>query len=94
MGLLKLYGGKIILPEQVYSELSHPRIPHLKTITDNLKNNGDISIENIEMGTEENNDLRKENSIYRYDSEVLIKYCSSQMDILSKHLKAFEELAK
>jgi hypothetical protein len=51
--LIKLYGGKIILLEQVYSELSHPRIPHLKTITDNLKNNGDISIENIEMGTEE-----------------------------------------
>ena len=34
--LIKLYGGKIVLPEQVYSELSHPRIPHLKTMTDNL----------------------------------------------------------
>ena len=51
--LIKLYGGKIILPEQVYSELSHPRIPHLKTMTDNLKNNGDISVESIEMDTEE-----------------------------------------
>lgn len=51
--LIKLYGGKIILPEQVYSELSHPRIPHLKMMTDNLKNNGDISIENIEFDTEE-----------------------------------------
>jgi predicted nucleic acid-binding protein len=49
--LIKLYGGKIVLPEQVYSELSHPRIPHLKTMTDNLKNNGDISIAN--MDTEE-----------------------------------------
>jgi predicted nucleic acid-binding protein len=51
--LIKLYGGRIILPEQVYSELSHPRIPHLKMMTDNLKNNGDISIENIEFDTEE-----------------------------------------
>lgn len=51
--LIKLYGGKIILPQQVYSELSHPRIPHLKRLTDNLKNNGDISIENIEIDTEE-----------------------------------------
>jgi len=51
--LIKLYGGKIILPEQVYSELSHPRIPHLKTRTDTLKNNGDIAIENIEFDTEE-----------------------------------------
>jgi len=57
--LIKLYGGKIILPEQVYSELSHPRIPHLKTLTDNLKNNGDISIVNIEMETEEYNIYRK-----------------------------------
>lgn len=45
--LIKLYGGKIILPEQVYSELSHPRIPHLKMMTDTLKNNGDTSVENI-----------------------------------------------
>ncbi|MGH4139447.1 hypothetical protein [Clostridium sp.] len=51
--LIKLYGGKIILPGQVYSELSHPRTPHLKTLTDTLKNNGDILIENIEMDTEE-----------------------------------------
>ena len=51
--LIKLYGGKIILPGQVYSELSHPRIPHLKTLTDTLKSNGDILVENIEMDTEE-----------------------------------------
>lgn len=51
--LIKLYGGKIILPEQVYSELSHPRIPHLKRITDKLKSNGDILVEDIDMDTEE-----------------------------------------
>ena len=51
--LVKLYAGKIILPEQVYSELSHPRTPHLKKLTDALKNNGDILIESIEMDTEE-----------------------------------------
>lgn len=51
--LVKLYGRKIVLPEQVYSELSHPRIPHLKALTDTLKNNGDISVESIKMGTEE-----------------------------------------
>ena len=51
--LTKLYGGRIILPEQVYSELSHPRIPHLKRKTDKLKENGDIIIEGIEVDTEE-----------------------------------------
>lgn len=51
--LTKLYSGKIILPEQVYIELSHPRIPHLKRKTDTLKNNGDILIQGIEVDTEE-----------------------------------------
>ena len=35
--LVKLYGGKIVLPEQVYRELSHPRTPQLKQRTDALK---------------------------------------------------------
>lgn len=51
--LIKLYGGKIVLPQQVYSELSHPRIPHLKKLTDDLKNSEEISIANIEINTEE-----------------------------------------
>lgn len=29
-----LYGGNIVLPDQVYQELSNPRVPHLKTRTD------------------------------------------------------------
>ena len=51
--LIKLYGGKIILPDQVYTELSHPRIPHLKAVTDMLKSNGDVIVESIDIGTEE-----------------------------------------
>lgn len=51
--LTKLYGGKIILPEPVYTELSHPRIPHLKRATDTLKKNGEVYVQSIEMGTEE-----------------------------------------
>lgn len=51
--LVKLYGSRIILPEQVYRELSHPRIPQLKSRTDILKQNGDILVEAIEMDTEE-----------------------------------------
>ena len=51
--LIKLYSGKIILPEQVYRELSHPSIPQLKQRTDSLKQNGDIVVETMEVGTEE-----------------------------------------
>lgn len=51
--LVKLYGSRIVLPEQVYRELSHPRIPQLKSRTDVLKQNGDIEVEAIEMNTQE-----------------------------------------
>jgi predicted nucleic acid-binding protein len=51
--LVKLYGGKIVLPEQVYRELSHPRTPQLKQRTDVLKQNGSVSVETIEVGTPE-----------------------------------------
>ena len=29
-----LYGGNIVLPDQVYLELSNPRVPHLKMRAD------------------------------------------------------------
>lgn len=51
--LVKLYGGKIVLPEQVYRELSHPRIPQLKLRTDALKKSGNIIVETIEVDTKE-----------------------------------------
>lgn len=28
--LERLYGGSMIIPDQVYQELSNPRVPHLK----------------------------------------------------------------
>ena len=51
--LVKLYGGRIILPEQVYRELSHSRIPQLKERTDALKQRGQIRVDTIEVGSEE-----------------------------------------
>lgn len=51
--LVKLYGGKIVLPKQVYRELSHPRTPQLKQKVDTLDQNGDIAIGTFEVGTEE-----------------------------------------
>ncbi|MEG0153703.1 MAG: hypothetical protein RR744_11130, partial [Cellulosilyticaceae bacterium] len=35
--ITELYGGKIILPRQVYKELSHPSVRILKSQTDTLK---------------------------------------------------------
>lgn len=51
--LVKLYGGKVVLPEQVYRELSHPRTPQLKQRTDNLRQDGSVLVETIEVGTPE-----------------------------------------
>lgn len=52
--LTKLYRGKIILPSQVYNELQ--RVPHLLSRVDTLRNNGDLSVESMEVGTTEYND--------------------------------------
>ena len=51
--LQALYGGKIILPDPVYQELSNPSIPHIKQRADALIRNGDASIKSINVGTEE-----------------------------------------
>ena len=51
--LHKLYVGKIIVPEPVYSELSNPSIPHIKKRTDAMIDNKDISVKTINTDTEE-----------------------------------------
>lgn len=51
--LQELYGGRIVLPETVYTELSNPRIPHIKERTDKLIEDGDASVKMIETGTKE-----------------------------------------
>lgn len=51
--LTQLYPGRIVIPAQVYAELSRPSIPHLKTRVDAMVNSGDAQIESIEVNTEE-----------------------------------------
>lgn len=51
--LHELYGGKIVLPEPVYQELSNPCIPHIKQRADMLISNNDAMVKRIEVDTEE-----------------------------------------
>lgn len=53
--LHELYGGKMVLPEPVYQELSNPRIPQLKGRADALIASKDAFVQQIEVGTEEYN---------------------------------------
>ncbi|HAF61505.1 MAG TPA: hypothetical protein DCK95_04190 [Anaerolineaceae bacterium] len=53
--VVHLYSDRIIIPEQVYIELSNPRVPHLKNQTDVLINNNTISKQPITLGTRESN---------------------------------------
>lgn len=53
--LLKLYPNRIILPKQVYDELSNPSIPHIKNKVTKLCLNGDISTKEVLTNTEEFN---------------------------------------
>lgn len=52
--LAKLYAGRIILPAQVYNELK--KVPHLLARADMLKNNGDLLVESMEVGSVEYKD--------------------------------------
>ena len=49
--LARLYTGRIILPMQVYNELQ--RVPHLLERVDTLKNNGDLKVDSIVVGSAE-----------------------------------------
>jgi predicted nucleic acid-binding protein len=51
--LTQLYSGKIVIPQQVYNELSFPRISHLKRRLDVLINGGDAVVQPILTDTPE-----------------------------------------
>ena len=51
--LHELYGGRIVLPEPVYQEISNPSIPHIKQRADIMISSKDISVKTIDAGTDE-----------------------------------------
>ena len=50
--LTMLYPGQVVIPRQVYVEFSAPTIPQLKSRIDVLLSNNQISIADIQVGTE------------------------------------------
>lgn len=57
--LAQLYPGRIVIPSAVYTELSNPRISHLKTRVDTLIAGKSARIEAIETGSAEYELYRK-----------------------------------
>ena len=57
--LALLYPGRVVIPAEVYVELSRPTIPHLKTRIDMMLSSGDARIESIQIDTEEYKLYRK-----------------------------------
>lgn len=57
--LAQLYPGRIIIPAEVYSELSIPTIPHLKARVDSMLGAGSASIERIQTDSKEYRLYRK-----------------------------------
>lgn len=51
--LFKLYPGRIVLPKEVFVELSNPSIPHIKRKVSELCTSGDITTKEILAGTDE-----------------------------------------
>jgi len=50
--ILNLYPKRIILPKDIFIELSNPSIPHIKNKVISLCNNGSISTSEVVLGTE------------------------------------------
>lgn len=48
-----LYGGRIVLPEPVYLELSNPSVPHIKQRIDKMICSEDAAVKIIDAGTAE-----------------------------------------
>lgn len=51
--LLNLYPGRIVLPQEVFLELSNPSIPHLQSKVAALRSSGAITTQPILVNTEE-----------------------------------------
>lgn len=51
--LSQLYGQRIIIPQQVYNEISNPYTPHLKQRVDALVQAGDAQILDMDIDSEE-----------------------------------------
>lgn len=57
--LAQLYPERIMIPAEVYAELSIPSIPHLKNRVDAMIANGEVQIATIQSDTEEYRLYRK-----------------------------------
>ncbi|MDR2569503.1 MAG: hypothetical protein LBD23_04275 [Oscillospiraceae bacterium] len=53
--LVSLYSGNIIVPQQVYNELSNPHTPHLKERLNVMIDNNDVLLKTISTNTPEFN---------------------------------------
>ena len=51
--LAQLYPGRVVIPGEVYAELSGPTVPHLKARIDAMINSNDARVESIVAGTQE-----------------------------------------
>jgi predicted nucleic acid-binding protein len=51
--LLKLYPGRIVLPKEVYNELTNPRIPHIASRVKELYHSGQIMVRETLVGSDE-----------------------------------------
>ena len=51
--LIKFFLGRIIVPIQVYKELSHPSVPHIGDKMTRMKADNEVEIKDIIVGSEE-----------------------------------------
>ena len=84
--LVQLYPNRIVIPQEVYAELSNPCIPHLKSRVESLIRNQQIKIEGILVGSPEY-DLYKEMVFGPYHGQKVIGKGEAAAIVLAKNRK-------
>lgn len=85
--LAKLYPGKIILPMQVYNEIK--KVPYLLTRIDTMKNNGDLVVESIMIGTPEYHDYSDMAILPRPNEKIIGKGEAAAIALAKKNNGGF-----
>ncbi len=84
--LVQLYPNRIVIPQEVYRELSNPCIPHLKSRVDTLISNNQARIEGILVGSTEYS-LYKEMAFGPYHGQKIIGKGEAAAITLAKNRK-------
>ena len=83
--LAKMYSGRIVIPQEVYKELSRPTVRHLKKRVDQLVKNKQAEVVAMDVTTEEYSLYRKLTTYSEDNTKVIGKGEAASISLAKKH---------